>query len=171
MVTDRALADMFDRGYAIICRDAAVPVGQVYALRTRGGDPVARLAALRADRVVCEPPATGEVEGLGTVETSSCRLASADVAYRVYVRRAGNVVYVAEGLGGYDSAFELALRSVVADREVEGEVSVATTGAGDPAAFARAQAGSLDPPARAGRGLSAQQCRQLCRSPPNSSPS
>src|SRR5688572_16250978 len=48
MVTDRALADMFDRGYAIICRDAAVPVGQVYALRSRGGDPVARLSALRA---------------------------------------------------------------------------------------------------------------------------
>src|ERR671919_4722 len=55
MVADRALTDMFDRGYSIICRDAAVPVGQVYALRTRGGDPLQRLAGLRADRAVCEP--------------------------------------------------------------------------------------------------------------------
>ena len=37
------------------------------------------------------------------------------------------------------------LRSLVADRPVAGEVSVATTGAGDPAAFARVQAGQLDP--------------------------
>ena len=145
MVSDRALTDMFDRGYAIICRDAAVPVGQVYALRDRGGDPAQRLAALRADRVACEAGAPAEIEGLGAVDTLTCRLAGGDVSYRVYVERRGNTVYVAEGLGGYDSALQLALRSVVADREVEGEVSVATTGAGDPAAFARAQAGSLDP--------------------------
>lgn len=145
MVADRALSDMFDRGYSVICRDAAVPVGQVYALRTRGGDPVARLAALRADRVTCESAAPGEIEGLGSVENLSCRLAAADVAYRVHIRRAGNIVYVAEGLAGYDSALQLALRSVVADREVPGEISVATTGAGDPAAFARALAGALDP--------------------------
>ena len=146
LVADPALADMFDRGYAIVCRDAAVPVGHVYALRARGGgDPAARLAALRADRAVCEPAGDEEIEGLGRVETLACRLAAGDVAYRVYQRRSGNTVYIAEGLGGYDSALELALRSVVADREVDGEVSIATTGAGDPAAFARAQAGALDP--------------------------
>ena len=32
---DRALTGMFDRGYPIVCRDAAVPVGRLYALRTR----------------------------------------------------------------------------------------------------------------------------------------
>ena len=142
---DRAFADMFDRGYAILCRDASIPVGQVYALRTRGGDPLARLAALRADRATCEAAGSAQIEGLGTVDSWSCRLNAADVAWRVYARRSGNTVYVAEGLAGYDSALQLALRSVVADREVEGEVSVATTGAGDPAAFARAQAGALDP--------------------------
>ena len=82
---------------------------------------------------------------MGRVETLSCRLNAADVAYRVYLRRTGSTLYVAEGLGGYDSALRLALRSLVADREVQGEVSIATTGAGDPAAFARVQAGTLDP--------------------------
>ena len=145
MVADQALVDMFDRGYSIVCRDAAVPVGQVYALRDRGGDPLGRLAALRAERATCEPSRSDEVPGLGAVETLTCRLLSADVAYRVYVKRVGDTLHVAQGLGGYDSALQLALRSVIEDREVEGEVSVATTGAGDPAAFARAQAGTLDP--------------------------
>jgi len=141
---DPAFADMFDRSYAIVCRDAALPVGQLYVLRDRAGDPAGRLAALRSDRVACAPVRGEAVEGLGAVEILDCRLNSGDVAYRVYLRRAGNAVWVAEGLSGYDSALQLGLRSLVADREVEGEVSIATTGAGDPAAFARAQAGSLD---------------------------
>ncbi len=144
MIADRALVDMFDQGYAITCRDAALPVGRVYALRTRGQDPLARLAALRAERVTCDMPAAAELEGLGAVEGQSCRSNATDVTYRVYTKRVAGILYVAEGLGGYESALQLALRSVVENREVPGEVSVAITGAGDPAAFARAQAGSLD---------------------------
>ncbi|HET9426907.1 MAG TPA: CHAT domain-containing protein, partial [Allosphingosinicella sp.] len=145
LVVDRALEDMFDRGYAIICRDAAVPIGHVYALKTRGSDPAARLAAIRSDRVTCQPGANEPLDDLGQVQTLSCRLDDADIGYNVYLVRRGDTLYVAEGLGGYDSALRLALRSVATDRVAQGEVSIATTGAGDPAAFARAQAGSLDP--------------------------
>ncbi len=144
ITTDGALTDMFDRGYSITCRDAATSVGQAYALRERGGDPVGRLAALRNGRATCQPGDQTEIEALGAVETLDCRLTAADVAWRVYIRRSGPVTYVAEGLAGYDSAIRLALRSVIADRIVDGEVSIATTGAGDPVAFARVQAGSLD---------------------------
>lgn len=142
--TDRAFIDMFDRGYSIVCRDAATSVGQIYALRVRGGDPVARLAELRAGRVTCDAASPGQIEGLGTVEGATCRLTEADVGYRVYVYRAGDTVYVAEGLAGYDGAIQLALRSVIADRVIPGEVQIAVTGAGDPVAFARVQAGALD---------------------------
>src|SRR5438067_5583387 len=55
------------------------------------------------------------------------------------------MLYAAEGLGGYDSALQLGLRSLVADEPVKGEISIATTGVGDPAAFARVQAGTLAP--------------------------
>ena len=48
-------------------------------------------------------------------------------------------------MAGYDSAIQLGLRSLVADAPVKGEISIATTGAGDPASFARVQAGTLDP--------------------------
>jgi CHAT domain-containing protein/tetratricopeptide (TPR) repeat protein len=141
--TDRALSDMFDRGYTIVCRDAAAPVGRVYALRTRGGDPAARLASLRNAR--CEAAEPVRVEGLGAVEALTCRSADGGAPTRAYLYRRGNTLYAAEGLAGYDSALLLALRTVVADRPVEGRVSVATTEAGDPASFARAQAEALDP--------------------------
>ena len=140
--TDRALSDMFDRGYTIVCRDAAAPVGRIYALRRRGGDPVQRLASIRAAQ--CGPAERGEIEGLGPVDVHNCRTAEG-AAYRVYLFRRGNTHYAAEGLAGYDSALRLGLRTVVADRPVEGQVAVATTEAGDAASFARAQAAALDP--------------------------
>ena len=144
--TDPALADMFDRAYSMVCRDAAAPVGRLYALRARGGDPLVRLGRIRGEQADCAAaPETAEIEDLGGVEAFRCRLKSADIAYTVYARRRGATVYVAEGLAGYDSALRLALRSLIADRPVEGDVQIATTGAGDAAAFARAQAALLDP--------------------------
>jgi CHAT domain-containing protein len=144
LATDPALPGMFDRGYAITCRDAAVAVGHIYALRLQGPDPARRQAALRASRVQCAAPSSVPIAGLGTVEAIDCTLKEADVGYRVYQLRKGAFLYTAEGLRGYDSALRLGLRSVVADKPVPGEVSIATTGAGDAAAFARVQAGALD---------------------------
>ncbi len=141
---DPALKNIFDRAYSIVCRDATAPVGRLFALRKGAEDPLARLAALRETQASCAPLAPGKVDGLGAVETAECKLNQADVGYRVYAFAGGKTVYVAEGLAGYDSALQLGLRTIVADRTVPGEISVATTAAGDPAAFARAQAGSLD---------------------------
>ena len=67
----------------------------------------------------------------------------------------GKLFYSAEGLAGYDSALLLGLRSVIADEPVKGEISIATTGLGDPAAFARVQAGTLDPTRRCPRPIAA----------------
>src|SRR5688500_4048970 len=142
-----ALVDVCDRAWSIVRRDAAVPVGRLYALRLRGGDPAGRLAGLRAGKAECGPVGRDEIESLGGVETIACSLSVSDVGYRVYLLRSGRTLFVAEGLDGYDSALRLGLRSLAAGAPVEGEVSIATTGAGDPAAFARAQAGSLDPSA------------------------
>jgi tetratricopeptide (TPR) repeat protein len=144
---DPAATGMFDRAYAITCRDAAVPVGHLYALRNGRDDPAARLAALRAAAAECAPAEEEHIDGLGPVQLAPCRLKGFDVPYRVYSWRRGGTLYVAEGLAGYDSALRLGLRTLVADRPVPGEIAVATTGAGDPAAFARVQAGALDPAA------------------------
>src|SRR6476646_8728655 len=141
---DKALSGMFDSGYSITCRDAALPVGKLYKLRNASTAP-ARLAAARADRVACSAPQGGTVADVGRVEIIDCKMKDADVGYRVYQLSKGKSYYSAEGLTGYDSALQLALRSLVADQPAKGEISIATTGAGDPSAFARVQAGTLDP--------------------------
>lgn len=144
---DPALRGMFDRAYEIICRDAATPVGRVYALRNEGDDPAARAMRLRQERVKCgSPPQPTNIEDLGKAEQIQCRLADVDVGYLVYSLRRGRTTFVAEGLGGYDSALRLALRTIVADRIVPGELTIASSGAGtgDASAFARVQAGSLN---------------------------
>ena len=144
MATDAVLKGMFDAGYTVTCKDAALPVGKIYKLRDEAGA-TARLAAARAGQATCSAPTAANVAGLGRVEAIDCKLKDADVGYRVYQYRKGKLLYAAEGLTGYDSALQLGLRSVVADQPVSGQLSIATTGAGDPAAFARVQAGTLDP--------------------------
>ena len=144
LAADKGLAGMFDAGYSLTCRDAALPIGKLYKLRDTDSS-AARLAALRAEGVACGAPQPGSVEDLGPVEVIDCKLKDADVGYRVYQLTRGKLFYSAEGLAGYDSALRLGLRSVIADAPVKGEVSIATTGLGDPAAFARVQAGTLDP--------------------------
>jgi CHAT domain-containing protein len=144
VTTDKVLSDMFDAGYSVTCRDAALPVGKLYKLRDPASAP-GRLAAARADHVDCTSPQTGTVPDIGTVEVIDCKLKDQPVDYRVYQLRRGRLLYEAEGLAGYDSALQLGLRSLVADQPVKGEISIATTGLTDPAAFARVQAGTLDP--------------------------
>jgi CHAT domain len=131
--TDPALKGLFDRGYRIICRDAAAPVGRLYALRS--GAP-----ALPAG---CPVPAAAAVKGLPGVKVSRCTIDGlGHVQYQVM---RGRTLFVADGLAGYGSALELGLQSLLADAPVVGTVEVAATEAGDPVAFARLQAGTLEP--------------------------
>ena len=144
--SDPAVATIFDRAWLIVCRDAARPVGRIYALRGTEGAVAARLAPIRAREAACEGAAARvELPDLNGVTRLACRLKVADIGYDVFQLRRGNTVWVAEGLSGYDDALTLGLRTMVADRVLPGTVSVATTGGNDPVAFARVQAGSLDP--------------------------
>jgi len=142
--SDKVLTGMFDVGYSITCRDAALPVGRMYKLRDVASAP-SRLAAARTERADCSAPQAGNIAGLGAVEQIDCKLKDAEVSYRVYQLKSGRSFYSVEGLAGYDSALTLGLRSLIADQQVKGEISIATTGVGDPASFARIQAGTLDP--------------------------
>ncbi|HEV2569098.1 CHAT domain-containing tetratricopeptide repeat protein [Sphingomonas sp.] len=143
---DPAIGSIFDRAWAIVCRDAARPVGRLYSLRGTAEATSARLQPIRAGEARCTGATdTVEIEGLGTATRQECRLADSDVGYRVYSWRKGNTNWVAEGLAGYDDALKLGLRTLVADRLLPGKIEVATTSVNDPVAFARVQAGTLDP--------------------------
>jgi CHAT domain-containing protein len=142
--TDAALTSMFDRGYRVVCRDAASPVASLYALRGGDGDRLAQYLQAAMTRLSCGEKQVTEVETVGGASVIECRDPKAGVDYRIYAAVRGDTVFVAEGLSGYDSALKLALATLVTDRAVPGTVDVATTQVSDPAAFARIQAGTLD---------------------------
>ncbi|QDP19650.1 CHAT domain-containing protein [Sphingomonas xanthus] len=140
---DARLTGLFDRGYLLTCRDAAAPVGSLLAVRR----PVALASepsAIHDGSLSCRSEESVTIDQVGTVQTVLCR-DTAGIDYRRYSVQRGKAHYFAEGLAGYDPALRLALASAVTDRAQRGAVQVATTEVSDPAAFARVQAGSLDP--------------------------
>jgi len=78
--------------------------------------------------LTCQAPTSLTIEGLGPVRVTEC-VDAGQLAYKSYAYAKGNTVYIADGLGGYDSALQLGLRTIVADEIVKGEVQVATTSA------------------------------------------
>lgn len=135
---------LFDRAYSIVCRDAALPVGHLYAVRLEEGRAAARFMQGRAALRDCADAGATTLADVGAVAVQRCRAADG-LPFDVLTVSRGNTLFVAEGLAGYRSALDLGLRTLVADRPVAGDVSIAVTGGGDAQSFARAQAGTLDP--------------------------
>ena len=142
--TDPRLTGLFDRAYQLTCRDAAGAVGSLIAVR-RAVDFAAEPSALKSGALACQAEESATIEGLGAVRALTCRDQAAGLDYRRYAVQRDKTFYLVEGLAGYDPALRLALASVVTDRVQKGVVQVATTEVSDPAAFARIQAGTLDP--------------------------
>lgn len=142
--TDQRLSGLFDRSYLLTCRDAAAPIGSVLAVR-RQLDLTSEPSALSTGTLSCRPAETESIANVGPVSALHCRDEASGIDYRRYSIEKGNTRFFAEGLAGYDPALRLALASVVTDRSQSGAVQVATTDVSDPAAFARVQAGALDP--------------------------
>jgi len=141
---DPRLTGLFDRAYELTCRDAAGPVGSVLAKR-RPIDLVEEPSALPTGLLRCAAQQSATIGNVGNVRSLTCRDEVAGIDYRRYAVQRGKTHYLVEGLAGYDPALKLALASVVTDRAQRGAVQVATTEVSDPAAFARVQAGTLDP--------------------------
>ena len=144
---DAAIAGIFDRVWSIVCRDAARPIGKLYALRGTPSASMARMADTRKSEADCAAATQLDetIEGLGAVTAQQCKLIDAPVGYKILSRSKGNILWVAEGLSGYDSALKLGLHTIIADRAIAGKITIATTSIDDPVAFARVQAGTLDP--------------------------
>ncbi|MES2902713.1 MAG: CHAT domain-containing protein [Pseudomonadota bacterium] len=144
--TDTRLTGIFDRAYVLTCRDASSPVGSVIAVR-RSVDPVREPGFIKTGPLACATPNIVAVDGVGSTSSVDCRDEAARLDYKRYWLTRGKTTYLVEGLAGYDPALRFALASVVSDRPQSGAVRVATTEVSDAAAFARTQAGSLDPAA------------------------
>lgn len=138
------LNGMFDRGYRIVCRDAATSVGTFLAIRDIATDAVAVAGFKTSDTLTCRKEDEAAIENLGSVSATICTNSVTRIDHRIYSTERGNTTYIAQGLAGYDSALRLGLAALVSDQPVSGPVEVATTSVSDPVAFARIQAGSLD---------------------------
>ncbi|MFN4114785.1 MAG: CHAT domain-containing protein, partial [Sphingomonadaceae bacterium] len=121
----------FDRRWAVVCRDSALPVAQVYAFRNLAGDPAQQVVADRREAIECS--------------TGTCRVVGTDLAWTTRVEQRGAITWVADGFAAYDSATALALRSVIDNAIASGTIDVASTSVADPLAFARVQAETLKP--------------------------
>lgn len=132
-LTDPAFTGIFDRAWTIICRDAAQPVGRIYALR--GEDALARVAA-RPGAPTC-PAMPADVVSV------DCRNYFGDLPGIRSVNRGSNATFIGEGLAVYRDAVRIALASIVERRIVEGTIDVATTSVGDAQAMARVQVANL----------------------------
>lgn len=139
---DPVIADPFDRAWTVVCRDTALPVGRIYALR--GGNVDARLAAARDGQScpeVVPSSASDLIDGAVQMQCSGVRTG---LPYTVLALDKGKTRWVAEGFTAYQSALDLALRSLLANALQPGAVTVATASIADSEAFARIQAQTLD---------------------------
>ena len=136
-----ARSSLFDRKWALICRDVNRPVGAAYSWRTPAGA-LERVAADRPNPLTCD--AAAPAVGLpGGTTVSRCREASG-LEWLVYMAPGKGRATVVEGLAAYDSALRLALASIAADAIVPGAVDIVTTGGGGSLAQARASLGEAD---------------------------
>ena len=142
-IENKAKANMFDRSWAVVCRDSARPVGYVYSSRSSEQDLLERIGQNRRDPVTCAgDTAQAPIDGF---RHTACLLAEEPVSYSMFLGQQDGTSYVAEGLAAYDSATLLALKSILNDAIAEGKIDVASTSIEDPFAFARVQAATLKP--------------------------
>lgn len=137
-------AGLFDRRYAVICRDAAAPVGTLWVVRERGkaATDIERYAASGS---TCTPGAATSpgLPGLPTLERRDCRRAGSILRTELLIGSRGGRTYAASGLAAYAKALELGIASLASDRVVAGEVEIPLTSATDAVAFARQQAEAI----------------------------
>ncbi len=147
-VQDRSIANparrtMFDRSWAVICRDSAVPVATIYAFQDLTEDAQGLIAPYRREAVDCSNAAAATKGEFGL--TQRCKVSGSELGWNVTQTRQMNVSYIAEGFEAYEGATLLALRSLIANKPAPGTIDIATTSVADPFAFARVQAGTLEP--------------------------
>ena len=141
-VENPAKRSMFDRAWAVVCRDSAQPVANIYAFRDLTGEAAQIVAPHRRQAVDC---ANEGIASQAADSRSKCLVSGTDLEWSKISVRRGNTVFYAEGFEAYADATRLALQSVMENRIVAGTIDAASTSVADPASFARVQAETLKP--------------------------
>lgn len=134
-----ARGSLYDRKWALICRDVARPVGTAYSWRG-ASDALALVERDRGTALECGAPAPAAGAPAGAT-VRACREGGSGLAWLSYRLAAGDRVTVVEGIAAFDAALRLALASIAQNRVMPGEVAIVTTGGAGSLALARASLG------------------------------
>lgn len=135
-------ASLFDRKYAILCRDAAAAIGTMWVVRGRLADDAA--ARFIGEGAACSQSSSGEMPaGLPGARRLVCSSPGSIIRTELLVGESGNRTYAATGLAAYRKALELGVASLATDQLVPGTVDIPLTQTTDSLAFVRQQAASI----------------------------
>ncbi|MGB3377609.1 MAG: CHAT domain-containing protein [Allopontixanthobacter sediminis] len=151
-VENPAKQGIFDRSWAIVCRDSAQAVANVYTFRDADADPSSLVIPLRREGVDCSAGSPAPFAAIAGAQRSPCTISGTSLGWSSIRVTRGKTTYIAEGFSAYDAATVLALRSVIDNSVAAGTIDVASTSVSDPLSFARAQAESLKPEAALAEG-------------------
>jgi len=134
-------AGLFDRGYTIVCRDAAAPVGTLWVLRN--AEPSEAAARFLPTAACAQGGGAAVPDALAGSANFSCTDEDVGTRRVLVAGELGGKLYAGEAIAAYADAVRLGLATLVADHPVQGDVAIPLTETGDAAAFARAQARAL----------------------------
>ncbi|MEL6541613.1 MAG: CHAT domain-containing protein [Pseudomonadota bacterium] len=144
-VGNDAKQSIFDRRWAVVCRDNPRPVAEVYAFQNFGPPAKEAVRASRRFEVAC-PSGGGSTSGPVAGSTKEeCKLDGTELGWSQITTQSGGLTFYAEGFSAYDGATTLALRSLLNNSVAQGTIDVASTSVSDPLSFARVQAEALKP--------------------------
>lgn len=149
-VQDRSLDNparqsIFDRRWAIVCRDSPRPIAEIFAFQDYKAEVRQILDANRRVERVCESEQSSQSGPIAGSRARECKVAGTQLSWSEIVAKSGGLTFHAEGFTAYDDATVLALKSVIDDAVAEGTIDVASTSVADPLSFARVQADTLKP--------------------------
>ncbi|MEM7688820.1 MAG: CHAT domain-containing protein [Pseudomonadota bacterium] len=144
-VSNPAKQSIYDRRWAVICRDNPRPVAEVYAFQDFDAQAKEALRKWRRFAVNCSGSASSSQGPVAGSQKQICTVAETELSWSQITTRSGGMTYYAEGFTAYDGATALALRSVIDNSVAPGTIDVASTSVSDPLSFARVQAEALKP--------------------------
>jgi CHAT domain-containing protein len=134
-----ARRSIYDRKWALICRDVTRPVGSAYSW-LGASDALDRVARDRGVALDCGAAHAAPGAPAGTV-VRTCRESGSGLEWLSYQLASGDRITVVEGMAAFDSALRLALASIAENRVLPGAVDIVTTGGAGSLALARASLG------------------------------
>lgn len=149
-VQDRSLNNpakqsIFDRRWAIVCRDSPRPIAEVYAFEDFNAEAREAIKSTRRFGVSCPAGASPSAGSIAGSLKEVCTVDDTQLEWTQITSAEDGLTYYAEGFSAYDDATVLALRSVLDDAVAQGTIDVASTSVSDPLSFARVQADTLKP--------------------------